>query len=309
MPSTKLVKILGFIAAGLLLVLIAFGLMHRPQQGRAPFAASLDSAAQFQLTMGNDSITLAREGDVWTVATGSGTARHRADAERVKALQNGLRSLEVQDLIAESGENLTDFELNPGSVTHIAVIDKNGKSLAEGLFGKQAADFSHLYFQYPGQNAVYLARGVIRGELGIAALGYWRDPALLSLSEDQVQSVRIAGPGFTTVLTRSSDTWSCNGRPADSPAVWGMLGILARLRAEGFVEPGSRPDLTVAALRYATVSIQTQRGAAPVLHIGKIDPLTHRYPAAVNDGPDVGWIAEGNVKAFLRKPSDFPPKK
>ena len=45
--------------------------------------------------------------------------------------------------------------------------------LAGGIFGKQAPDFTnHIYFRYPDKPTIYLAHGMVRGELGESDLDY-----------------------------------------------------------------------------------------------------------------------------------------
>ena len=51
--------------------------------------------------------------------------------------------------------------------------DSHGRALAEGIMGKQAPDFAHSYFRFPHQPNVYLAHGVLPGDLGKAEPHYW----------------------------------------------------------------------------------------------------------------------------------------
>src|SRR5258708_4771466 len=281
MTSSRLVKILLVIAGLLAFVILAIVLIQHPNHSLAPFAQSVDIAEKITVQTGSAQIELLRDSATWVVSSSSSTGPYKADSEKVKNLQTGLRGIQVEDAISERPDQAASFEINPESATAITLWKSNAR-LATGMFGKQAPDFAHLYFQYPDKPTVYLARGAIRGDLGTPNLNAWRDRSLLNIAEDQVLTLLIQGPGFTTALARSSDTWSLNGRIVDPTPVWGMLGLLAHLRAESFADGSEDPRLAAGALKYASVTLQMRDNTVHVLHIGQVDPQTKRYPVSID---------------------------
>jgi hypothetical protein len=306
MPS-RLIKILGLLAVTLTCVLIAIVLFKRPAHPPEPFAGTIDKADRITVKTGDSSVDLTRDSATWTVSGGSASPGYKADPDKVKSLLNALENVEVEDVISEHPGDAAEFELNPASATQIQLLSKSGTALAAGWFGKQAPDFTHLYFKYPDQPSVHLARGAIRGELGQAELRWWRDRTLFNFGENQVLNLLIEMPTHKTALARSSTTWTCNGRLIDPAPVWGIIGTLAHLRAEDFVDPSKDPGLTAASLTFATVHIQLPDTTAHTLHLGKLDPQTTRYPVSVDTDPSVGWVPEGTIKAILQKPGNFKP--
>jgi hypothetical protein len=303
----RLLKILITTTFILALVLAGLYWMHRPRHSQRPFTASLDAAQKVTLQTGSTQIELIRDSATWTVSSGS-KGPYKAESEHVKSLLNSLKEVQVEDVISERSD-ATEFQLNPGSATQVTLLGKNNAPLATGLFGKQAPDGAHSYFKYPDQTAIYLARGGIRNDLVEAGVNSWRNPTLLNASEDQVLTLLIEGPGFKTALARSSDTWSCNGRPIDPTPVWGLLGQLVHLRAEEFADPVQHPELAASRLTYATVILQQHDGTSHTLHIGPLDKKSTRHPVSIDADPNVAWIPEGIVKAILQKPSSFKSKK
>ncbi len=297
-PLLTLAFVLAFLA-------IAALLLRRPKTPDAPFAKAVDHAEKITLQIGNNSIDFTKNNTDWWVAASSGGARFRADPEKLKTLLKSLREVRVEDVISERGETAADYEINPESATILSLYGPNNALQASGHFGKQAPDFSHLYFRFPHQAAIYLARGAIRGELGLPEVKTWLDPDLLNIPEDMIQTVSIEGPGFKTLLERSSNTWSVNGKKVDPTRVWALIGQLAHLRAEDYIDPAKAPQLSAGALTYASLSLQTQEGKSHRVRIGKKDTATQRHPVMVDEGSALAWVSENTVKMLLQKPSDF----
>lgn len=306
MSTRSLLSVLLGVCAGLALLVGVYFYLQVPHQ-KTPFARGIDSAARVTLQTGSSKVQLDKDGAVWKVhLSSSGT--YSADAGKVKSLLDALRSVQVEDEISERPDRLGDFDLTPASAADVAVFKSGGALLAEGVFGKQAPDFSHIYFKYPDKPSVYLARGVIRGELGEADLKSWRSHQLLDIPDEQIRTIFIEGPGFKTPLARSSDTWSANGETLNAAPVWGLVGMLAHLRADDFVDLSQRPDLAADRLTYATVTVQTPT-ETHTLHFGAANPKDKRSPVSVDKDSSVGWIPESTAKIILRRLSDFQVKK
>ena len=308
MISAKFLKTLLLISGVLALILVATIIGRFSIHTSAPFVPMIDQADKMTVQISTNIVTLTRDGGGWDVSL-SMAGSFKADGDKVKTLLNALKDLQLDDVISEQGNRASDFDMNPESATVIMAYGKNHAVLIGGVFGKQAADFNHVYFRYPDKPAIYLAHGLIRGELGEADLNSWRDRAVLNLAEDQVMTLQINGPGFKTALARSSDTWSLNGHIVDPAPVWGLLGQLAHLRADEFLSPSTHPEWTPDKLTYATVTLQVKDGSTHSLHIGRQDTASKRYPVTVDQDPTVFGIAENTIKALLRKPADFPIKK
>jgi len=307
MISAKFLKTLLLISGVLVFILVVTVIRRFSIHTTAPFASVIDKTDKITVRVSTNTLDLSRDGGGWDVSQ-STFGSFKTDAEKMKTLLNGLKNLQIDDVISEHGTPASDFEMNPESATVIMAYGKDHAVLAGGVFGKQADDFNHIYFRYPDKPAIYLAHGLIRGELGEPELNSWRDRTLLTFGEDQVVMLVIHGPGFKTALARSSDTWSVNGKIVDPAPVWGILGLLAHLNADGFVDPVAHPEWTADKLTYATVTLQLKDGTVHTLHIGRPDPASKHTLVTVDKDPTVFGITENAVKGILRKPNDFKPK-
>ena len=90
------------------------------------------------------------------------------------AFESGLKNVQLEDVISERADRAADFQVDAAGGLRVTVRDHAGALLADGVFGKQAMDATHIYFRFPDQPKVYLARGFYRGDLGGADFSGWR---------------------------------------------------------------------------------------------------------------------------------------
>jgi len=286
----------------LLAVLVGLYFYLQVPSRETPFLKAAGKATGVLLTQGNDRVNLLQDGKVWKVMTRSG-AKYPANAEKVKTLLSGLQDLQVEDEISE-GRDGTPYDLGPTTAFRVGLTETGSSLMVGGDFGKQAPDFTHIYFRFPNRPAIYLARNLIRGELGETDVNSWRDKTLVDMPEAKVQSVIIEGRGFKTSLERSSDTWTLSGRKIDPAPVYQLLGALAHLKADDFVDPSSATLYGYENLHWARITAKTNDRTVE-LRIGAEDKQAKRYPVAA--APDTGpvWLSEIHLKPLLLKPSDF----
>ena len=244
MVTSRLIKVLLLVTGVLTFVALAHFLLQLSHP-RSPFVQTLDAAQKITLQIGSGKLELNREGSNWTVGTGSGGEHFRADATGKIAMMLGqLKALQVEDEIADRADRASEYQVDAASGIQVSVYGTNGNLLAEGILGKQVQDYTHIYFKYPNKPSVYLARGATRRDLEDIQVNSWRDKTLLDVPEDHVEAVYIEGPGFKTPLVRSSDTWSSNGKILDPTPIWGMIGVLAHLKTEEYIDLTQHPELS-----------------------------------------------------------------
>jgi len=301
--STALLKKM-FLLTGLLLVVLLVYYYRQVPHFQVPFAKAAGSVERILLEQGPKKIELHKEGKLWQVFSPT-SAHYPADENAVKTFISTLKDVQIEDQISDRADRASEYEVNSESGTRVCFMDASGTKLAEGIFGKQAPDVAHLYFRYPDKPNVYLARGLIRGELGQPELNSWRSRQLIDLPETGIQEVLIQGKGFATDLVRKgTDTWTLNGKVLEPAPVYQLLGALGHLSADEFVTPSTAPVFTYDSLQYAKIAIKTADRTVE-LHIGPEWVQQQKYPAAVSAEGGVAWLYELHVKPLLLKPSDF----
>jgi len=301
MKISKLIKIL-LVLVIFLAVFVAIYFYQQVPHGQTPFLKAVDRSETMTLMQGSQQVHLRKANKSWEVSASQGPW-YTADPEKVKTLLAGLHDVRVEDVISEQADR-GDYELSAASGTRVTLFGPGQKTLADGFFGKQAPDFAHIYFRFPDRPQVYLARNMIRGELVGAALNEWRDRTLIDWPEAKVESVTIEGPGFTTSLARSSDTWTLDGKKIDPAPVYTLLGTLAHLKADDFVVPSKTTVYSYDMLRLAKITARTADRSLE-LCIGAEYAPTKRYPVAVAPDSGIAWLYESKVNSLLVKPSSF----
>ena len=304
--SFALLKKLGFVAAFLFIVWIIYLYRLVPHE-KAPFAKAADKAEQISLSQGNRALTLRRESGQWKVGLAS-VPFYAADADVIKPLLTNLKDLQVEDEISDRADRAADYDVTPETGFRVRLLDARQANLAEGIFGKQAPDMAHIYFRYADKPNVYLARGLIRGDLGRLEVNFWRSRQLIDIPETRIQGIVMEGKGFKTELVRAStDAWTLNGKPVDSVPVNSLVGTLAHLRADDFVDPAAYLKLSYDGLTYARIAVKGT-DASVDLRIGAADSQSKRYPVSIGKDAGLAWLPESSAKAILKKPSDFKTK-
>jgi hypothetical protein len=266
-----------------------------------------DKAEQIVLKQGAQSLNLRRETGLWKVSAGAPPA-YPADPELVKPLISGIKNLQVEDEISDRADRAADYDLSPESGTRVQLLDAKGATLAEGIFGKQAPDFTHLYFRYPDKPNVFLARGLVKGDLGRLEVNYWRSRQLIDIPEAKIQHIVMDAKGFKTDLVRTStDAWSVNGKPADPGFVNALIGTYAHSHVDDFVDPSVYPKLTVEGLTFAHVNV-VGTDASVDLRIGAQDPKSKRYPASTGKDQGLVWLSQATIDSLLKNPAVFKTK-
>lgn len=292
---------------GLLVLLWVFYLYRQVPHEQKPFAGAVPAASQILMRQGTQSAKLLKKDGIWQVVLSTATAVD-TDSVKMKNLLTGVASLQLEEEISDRPDREADYQIDDAHGTDITFADASGKTLAEGVFGKQAEDFRHSYFRFPQESHVYLARGVLSGDLGRSEASYWRDKQLLDIPEDKIQSIEINGPAFKTFLVSpKKDVWTLNQKPLPPGAADSLIGDLAHLHADDFVDEATAKGLSYDKLTWARVIVKGPASAMD-LRFGPPDPKTKR--AVVSTGRDTGfaWLSEASLNAILQKPSAFKTK-
>ncbi len=284
----------------LLTALIVAHLYFQVPHRKMPYAKAIDQASRITLTQGGAGIELQRNGKDWTVQASSSPA-YPVDADRLRTLLSGLPELQLEDIIADRADRAPDFEVDAASGTRVTLYGSNHAALADGIVGKQAPDFNHIYFRFPDQSNVYLARGLIRGELGGAALPEWRSKDIVTTAEPDFRRIQIQKGGTPFTLERSSNTWMLEGRTINPAPVYTLTGALAHLKADSFI-----PDKEASTIKFSAGRIEFSTDKdTDTLSFSAPDATTHRIAVRLENTHQTYSVSEPKVLALFPKKSTF----
>jgi len=305
--SLKVLKLLAGAVGLLLLGVLSLFLWHLPKP-KMPFQGKTAKAEQIHLSQGGQQLILEKKNAHWTAILAGGTPV-KSDETKIQIFLDGLESVEVEEIISDRVDRYSDYQVDDASGTHIVLMGTNQHILSEGIFGKPAPDYFHLYFRYPDRPSVHLATGMLRAELGHVNLSEWRSRRIVDIADSQkIQAITIEAPGFKTKLVSlSSVAWTCNGQPADIAYVTILKEQIMRLAAQDFVDLKQYPELAREKLLFAHLDVQT---GPETYHIYLGKPNSEKQtPVATNADDTMYWINQVQVNSLLKKPQDFYLKK
>jgi hypothetical protein len=289
----------ALIGAAIVLMIVVLAVLYKQvPRAKKPYERAEDQSGRFKILYGTSTIDVEKKDGAWHVRAGTSTATYPADAERMTSLFSSLSNVEVEEVISDRPDRAAEFEVTEASGTRVTAYDKKGKVWADGIFGKQAPNYSNLYFRYPDEATVYLARGLFRGELGTPNLDDWRSKALVNIAETDMKQITLTMQGKTLDLVRSSDTWTANGQKVNAAPVYGLIGTLAHLNADGFLDSteGVRFDAS-------TITVKGEKNAV-TLHIGIQDVKAGRIPIRLDDGRAF-WINASRAQSLQLTPKEL----
>jgi len=170
MSGSLLKKLAGLTA--ILIGLWAVYLYRQVPHGRSPFAQASGSVEKILMMQGAQTVQLSKQGESWKVLLSTGVARP-ADETKMKTLLSSLKDFQIEEEISDRADRHAEYQVDEGGGTRIVFQDSKGRTLVEGIFGKQAPDFTHSYFRFPRQLSVYIPRGVLPGDLGKPEHNHW----------------------------------------------------------------------------------------------------------------------------------------
>lgn len=157
------------------------------------------AVATLAIKRGEDTLTLARAGDAWTLKDKGG---YPAQADKVRQLMVRMANAE---LIETKTRNPDRFDLldvgdpakKDGNATLLTLADDKGGKLAEVIVGKRSAEQlgtgkSGTYVRRPGQNQAWLTDTDLSAAIGLSS---WIDTIVLEMDTAKVTKLVVDVPG------------------------------------------------------------------------------------------------------------------
>lgn len=212
-----------------------------------------------------------KRGGIWKLVV---PVEYPVDTMSFNALLDGLKKLEVGEVVSSRKEKYEDFEVGENGVMVKVFWDRRSKEL---IIGKIAGDFMHQYIRFPPKSETYLSTGLSKWAV-YKNSDDWRDHTIFSFDTSQVAELHLGGQK----IIHADTGWIKGDTVIESNKINPVLNLLATLRADGFSETDF--DSTEFEAR-----IVFKDGTEEKLYIGK---NSDKYPAKV----------EGNSTIFLLYP-------
>ncbi len=248
--------------------------------GQKPKARSIVSTEEIK------GLRIERQSDTTEIEISGGGYRLRkpidypGDSGLIANLINGLKGLQLGEVISQRAEKFDDFEVGEKG---IKLIIKNKRETAF-IIGKYAGDYQHSYLRFVNDKKVYLVRGINKF-LVDRSPDAWRDKTILRIDRDLIEKIWIEGKE----IIKKDTLWLYGEEVIERQKVDNCLNLLSNLRANGFSDTA-----TFVAKRWIKVFT---RGGEFTLEIG--DKRDYNYLVKLLDKPTIFLLSEYTLESLL----------
>jgi hypothetical protein len=169
-----------------------------------------------------------------------------------------------------------------------------GNLVAAFRVGKPSASYTETYVRREGSDDVYLADGMFSYTF-VQQPKDWRDKSIYRNEPDLVKSVTYKYGDTTFTLAMNDSLWRLNGDSVSQPTVRSVLGSLANLQADGFVDSAlSAPPTQVALIDVDGTQIRFCQNKG-----------TSNYLVQTSQSPQWYEVQEWRAGQVLKRKNDF----
>jgi hypothetical protein len=308
----KTLILLAVAVAALAFLLFKRGSDRKAMQVDTP---ALDSttraeAVTFKIAKKPDTTVLALKNGAWVVQRDS----FPVDTGKVARALGHIFGLKAKEKVSENAARLAEYGLDSAEAKHIAILDKDGKPLAEVVVGKTSgADYSSTYWKWEGKPQVYRTPGNFAYELG-AKDEEWKERKLFRFAAKDIKFLEVSwkdttGAAYSYKLEALTDsTWKML-QPTDSNRVVAALANDAASRftdmgIDEFVAAGDT-NVAKAALDSATTwaKVTLEDGRTFEVKAGK--PYANFYYVKNPTRPETVKLSGWRFDSFKKKPFEL----
>ncbi len=173
-----------------------------------------DEITRIEITKGDRTVTLKKEGDNWKVMPQG----YPADKNKIKPLLKTIAELTLTDLASEKG-NPYPFNLDKEHRIHVKAFA--GSTLLREIFiGKSAPTYRHTFVMIPGDERIYYAKENFRSKFDRDS-NEFTDKLVLAVNQQDVQKIDIIKGKEEKHLVLSAPEVEINAQKAAEAAAAG----------------------------------------------------------------------------------------
>lgn len=278
------------------LAIIAFFVLRQPgevstTEGSGTMLVSYDSATvdRLEVNASGTSVVLEKQGNGWMLTS---PLRYRADQSVVTAAVGKGKNIEVKNVVSSNPEKQRVFQVDSSGT--LVQMYAGGNLVAAFRVGKPSASYTETYVRREGSDDVYLADGMFSYTF-VQQSKDWRDKSIYRNEPDLVKSVTYKYGDTTFTLAMNDSLWRLNGDSVSQPTVRSVLGSLANLQADGFVDSAlSAPPTQVALIDVDGTQIRFCQNKG-----------TSNYLVQTSQSPQWYEVQEWRAGQVLKRKNDF----
>ena len=233
------------IAVLVVLILAAYLVMQKPGEqsassGSSGLLAQIDSLAvdKIEVRAPDRTVVLEKKGTEWFVES---PMHYRADQGNVASAIHQLKTLEGKGIVSNNPGKYSLFQVD--STGTLVKVYEHGAEKLSMIMGKATSTYTDTYVRVGNSTDVTVAGGVF-GYVVSRPLKDWRDKTILTTPRELIKEVKFQYGDTTFVLAEKDSVWMIGRDSTQLPAVSSLLGSLASIQADDFVDSTITPKVT-----------------------------------------------------------------
>jgi len=231
------------------LLVVAYLVMQKPGEqsgsGLGSPLLTIDSVAvdKLEIQSAKSHIVLEKRGAEWYLKE---PIDYRADQMSVGTLIHDVKDLEVRNVVSNKPEKFPIFQVDTASGLLFSIYEKGVKKDSI-LIGKMGASYTELYVRKLPSNDVDAVDAAIQYQLN-RGTKEWRDKTILTVPKESIKEVQYQYGDTTFTLAYQDSVWKIGKDVATMSEVNTILGGLANLQADDFIDSTLHPNPKISAL-------------------------------------------------------------
>jgi len=315
MNRKTLLALATFAGLGILAIIA----LTRPDKGERPSDRQrpiprMDTAdiGSIEVTKAGVTSIIKQDGKSYQVTA---PVAYAGDEAAGKAAFEGVKKMDVSDLVTEKKEKQAEFEVDDKSGIHLVVKSKDGKVLADLIVGKSTGPGTMV--RPAGKNEVWQATGISRYMFDKNA-GDWRDKSLTTFTQNDAEQIEVlAKDGGKAIVKKTGekvgteDKWvvvesSQKIDKLDNAIPNGITAHLSNWKTNEFADGVKLADVGLEPPQL-TVTVSVKGGKKVTALIGN-KKGDDDYYVKVPEAPQVYLVKKYNAERVVKRPIEFRDK-
>jgi len=248
---------LALLGAVVVLGAIAFFLMQRPGEQSLDSSEGepllrIDSASVDRIRIDSPGLPLSmtKRGAEWHIES---PLPARASQNAVTTLLHELSSTMIKATVSDRPEKHSLFQVD--STALLLKIFHQENEVGSLFIGKPGPGYGDVYVRPEKTNEVYLVDGAV-SRSARQPLKEWRDRTVVSVPRESITEIQYQFGDTTFTVSWKDSVWMIGNQIADEAALSSLLGLLANLQGDEFLDSLPAKSKLIATITFAGIHLR-----------------------------------------------------
>ena len=251
---------------------------------------TIDSIAidKISIKISTGTVVLEKQGTDWFVTS---PLKYKADQNSVGQVLHQSKQLNVKSVVSSKPEKQAVFQVD--STGTRVVLSQAGQERASFVVGKNSQSYSEQYVRLANSNDVTLVDGSF-GYIFNKQLKEWRDKNIVTVPREQIKEIKYQFGDTTFTATFKDSSWMVGKDSVQSGVMDPLLGALASVQCDDFIDTVVAKPSIAAQISYAGVQLHFM-----------LDKASSKYWVRASSSPQWFTMEQWRVNQILKRKKEI----